>query len=305
MRTIRKLSTWLIHSPLLLVLLAGDARAADEQAAAPQSYVLGISPFLERSVKDGLYRRVIAFVVEDMPMGSALRIYDAYDLQTIAQIQIPNLQPFKSAKTRANQFAEPIRSLKQFLAADRTPPFGRNSVTGLIRLPQFLDFLRQTETHAEPGSSVILVGSPLYLDQKEPSFSMTDGYFPSDGHLRVGRDRSVYGVADRTNSPVQIQVHYAYFGDPWMNDLHQEKVVRFWQLFLQAQGAALVTCSGDLATVFKNARIPAAQQRPLLASIEPDPTQTKVEMLRLSRNVATEDWITRDTVVSSRQPPQK
>jgi hypothetical protein len=120
--------------------------------------------------------------------------------------------------------------------------------------------------------------------------------------LRVGRDRSVYGVADRTATLTGFQVHLAYFGDPWESDLHQEKITRFWRLFFSAQGGTLVTFSSDIATAFKNARLPEDQlPRPVVSEL--DPTQSKLEMLRVTRDVALHDWITRDNVLSSSLTP--
>jgi hypothetical protein len=77
-----------------------------------------ISPFLENPVKDQVYRKVIAFVVDEMSLGSTLRIYDAYYLQTITELQVPEVQAFMSSKTRAYQFATQIHKLKLFLATE-------------------------------------------------------------------------------------------------------------------------------------------------------------------------------------------
>src|SRR5260370_19658065 len=81
------------------------------------------------------------------------------------------------------------------------------------------------------------MGSPLYQDAKEPAFSMVDGYFPSDGHLQTSRERSVFGFSGDTNSMPSMVVHWVYFGDPWVNDLHKDKVTRFWTLYLERRAA--------------------------------------------------------------------
>jgi hypothetical protein len=265
-----------------------------------------VSPFLENPVKDQVYRKVIAFVVDEMSLGSTLRMYDAYNLQTITELQIPQVQAFKSSKTRANQFAAQIHKLKLFLATEHPKP-GRtgSQFEDVVRLPQFMDFLRGATIPTAERLTVIVLGSPLYMDPKEPSFSMADGYYPSDGHLRVGRDKSVYGVTDRTNTLRNVILHQAYFGDPWVSDLHREKVSRFWRLFLETQGGTLATLSGDLATAFKNARLLTGPDAPLQASTALDPDQTKVEMFRITRDVASRDWITRDDISPAGQPPSK
>jgi hypothetical protein len=148
----------------------------------------------------------------------------------------------------------------------------------------------------------IVLGSPLYLDEKEPGFSMIDGYFPSDGHLLASRDQSVYGRSDCGALLRNLTVHFGYFGDPWTSELHQQKVGRFWNLFLRAQSAQLASFTGDLPTVFNSACQPAAgggrTDRDAI-----DPTQTKIEMLRITRDVGLADWITRELPADHRPPP--
>src|SRR5205085_3852637 len=118
-----------------------------------------------------------------------------------------------------------------------------------IQVPQFLDFLNDNVRLTNASAEVLLIGSPLYLDAKEPAFSMVDGYFPSDGHLQAPREKSVFGFRDTVASP--LIVHWLYFGDPWISDLHREKVSRFWTLYLARRAARLAAFSGDLATVLQ------------------------------------------------------
>jgi hypothetical protein len=94
-------------------------------------------------VKDDVFRRLVGFVLEDMPLGSSLVIYDAYQLQTITQLEVPKMQAFRSGKTRANQFKEPINKLKNFLATDHQRPEApaKLDFTQAVRFPQFMDFV--------------------------------------------------------------------------------------------------------------------------------------------------------------------
>lgn len=288
------------------LFLGGAIRAAETPPAHPQTvhYVIGLSPFLDNSVKDQVYRRIIGFLVEDVPLNSSLWLYDAYHLQTITQVEIPNVRAFRSAKTRANQFKEQIVKLKEFLAtahdARTTNGFKLDQA---IRFPQFLDFIGEHAPGAGHAVVMIVLGNPLYLDPKEPGFSMVDGYFPSDGHLLASRERSVFGIKDRKKALEDIVVHFSYFGDPWVSDVHREKIARFWALHLRGQGVELATFSGDLATVFnavvkEPTRSRSHEQRP-----EIDPTQTKIEMLRITRNIGLADWITRDVLPNTQAAP--
>ena len=264
-------------------------------------FIIGISPFLDKSVKDEVYRGIIRLVVEDLPLNSALAIYDAYELKTITQLSLPDARAFNSPKTRANQFAPAIRDLKFFLAQEphrRTN--SHSSFAAAIRLPQFLDFLAGTTTTTS-NVSVLLIGSPLYQDAKEPAFSMVDGYFPSDGHLQASREKSVYGFSgDSTVAPPLI-LHWIYFGDPWVNDLHKEKITRFWTLYLERRGAQLAAFIGDLPIALQSFRQPGTTRATQHWTI--DTAQRKIEMWRVSRGVTMTDWLTRDTLPASGQTP--
>jgi hypothetical protein len=296
----------------LLVVVAGlcalifswsDSAAAGHGTSgdSPSRFIIGISPFLDKSVKDEVYRGIVRLVVEELPRNSALAIYDAFELKTIAQFSVPDAQAFNSPKTRANQFAPAIRELKLFLArVDQRPTNSHSSFEAAIRLPQFLDFLAGTTT-TDAKSSVLLIGSPLYQDAKEPAFSMVDGYFPSDGHLQASREKSVYGFSGDTTVAPPLSVHWIYFGDPWVSDLHKEKITRFWTLYLERRGVQLSAFTGDLPIALQSFRQPGTANATRHWTI--DTAQRKIEMLRVSRSVTMADWLTRDTLPAGTQAP--
>jgi hypothetical protein len=288
---------------LLSALLAGSLTAAEvpKESQQPLSFVIGISPYLGASVKDDVYRNLVRLLVEGLPLNSTLAVFDAYELKTVTRVIVPNLRVFESPKTRANQFAPAIRELKSFLAQDH-PRTAKSSLNfdGAIRLPQFCDFLADNLPAAPGPLAVLLLGSPLYQDAKEPDFSMVDGYFPSDGHLQAPRERSVFGLREATTPP--LVVHWVYFGDPWVSELHKEKVTRFWTLYLERRGGQLVTFSGDLPTALQGFRQGPAGVAATAKRWAIDTDQTKIEMLRITREVPVTDWLTRDAGPESAPP---
>jgi hypothetical protein len=281
-----------------------DAVEAPGASARTARYVIGLSPFLDHAVKDDVYRRIVGFLLEDAPLNSSLHLYDAYNLQTITQAKIPTDRAFRSAKTRANQFKDQIGKLKQFLAAKHEMP-GTNAfkLQPAIRFPQFMDFIGENSRGSSQPMVVIVLGSPLYLDHKERGFSMVDGYFPSDGHLLASREQSVFGIRERAGALKDIAVHFGYFGYPWVSELHQEKIARFWTLYLKGQGAALATICGDLVTVFNAVRAGSNASEGRETHNEINTAQTKIEMLRITRDVGVADWITRDVLPDVQHGP--
>jgi hypothetical protein len=281
--------------------------AADVPATAgPAPFVVGISPYLDASVKDSVYRSLVRLLVQDLPPNTKLEVYDAFNLKSITRAFIPNAKVFNSPKTRASQFASSIGDIREFLAQENTKPGGsKPGVDGAIRLPQFCDFLAQLRPQHDGDAKVplLLIGSPLYQDAREPDFSMTDGYFPSDGHLRASREESVFGLNPGNGAAPGLQVYWAYFGDPWMSDLHREKVTRFWSLYMERNGGSLASFSSDLATALaafsSESPGPSAAANGWVA----DPLAAKPEMLRVNRTVNLVDWLTGDAFPETSPPP--
>lgn len=301
-------SRFALQRQLLLLFLGMGLRAADSVPSPsdlpPARYVIGLSPDLDRGVKDDVFRKIAGFVLEGMPVGSSLGIFDAYELRTVTTLTIPNAKAFHSGRTRINQFREELSLLKRFLAAEPSetnrwerPP------AGSIRLPQFLDFI--ADAPATPGSPlvILMVGSPLYVDPREPSCSMAEGYFPSDGHLRASRDRTVFGVRDGNRTMSQAALLLGYFGDPWISEVHRERVQRFWSLYAAGRGCPLEVFSADLPTVFAALLRGGAGSEASSSRFRMDSSATKVEMIRITRDMGDAQWITRETLSGNPPPP--
>jgi hypothetical protein len=98
-------------------------------------------------------------------------------------------------------------------------------------------------------------------------------------------------------------VSWAYFGDPWMSELHREKVTRFWALYIERRGGRLASFSADLATALSTFSSEDLGRSAASNGWVPDPAQTKPEMLRVNRNVQLVDWLTGDAPVDASPPP--
>lgn len=286
---------------LALSCLAAGPRNPSGQ---PQQFVIGISPFLDKPVKDDVYRGIVRLLVEDLPLNSSVAIYDAFHLKSIARVSLPEMNAFHSAKTRANQFSPAIRELKSFLASDSPrPATNRLDFDSSIRLPQFCDFLAESLAPANSPVVVLLFGSPFYEDAKEPRFSMVDGFFPSDGHLQAPRERTLFGLEAGAQPQCPMLVHWVYFGEPWLNELHKEKVTRFWTFYLQKRAGRLATFSSDLPTALEAFRQGTAMQAEPVNRWSLDASQTNVEMLRVSREIRQTDWLLGGTSADTAQGP--
>jgi hypothetical protein len=94
-------------------------------------------------------------------------------------------------------------------------------------------------------------------------------------------------------------VHWVYFGDPWVSDLHRERVTRFWALYLEGRGVQLSAFTGDLPTVTQS----LLQEPKGLAKRWQLGPEEKIEMLRIGRSVEIADWLTRDELPEGAPAP--
>jgi len=299
---------------LCLACLPGVTRPmalGEPDATPPQAthWIVGVSPYLERDAKDAVFRSIGRLVLEGLPVGSSLAVYDAFHLKTVATISIPEAKAFRSSRTRANQFAGELNRLRQFLAASPEPaPAGAEMLTNAVRLPQFLDFVFENAANAAgvgQSTGLLVLGSPLYLDPKEPDCSMRDGYFPSDGHLLADRDRTVFGKGGHDTGIPNAILHLGYFGDPWISDVHRERVQRFWNLYAARRGLRLGTFSADLPTVFTAVTRGAGSGETGAPDFRSEGLDSKVEMVRITRDAGVSDWITRELLSGTRPPPPR
>src|SRR5205085_7026741 len=148
-----------MYHKFLVLLLPFSLSAAEiaKEVPAPMPFVIGISPFLDKSVKDDVYRSIVRLLVQDLPLNSTVAIYDAFNLKSITQVTLPNARVFDSAKTRANQFAGAIGDVKLFLAGDHLkPPSSHLKFDSAIQVPQFLDFLNDNVRLTNASAEVLL-----------------------------------------------------------------------------------------------------------------------------------------------------
>lgn len=288
---------------LLFALSCPAAELSKETAPARQQFIIGVSPFLENSAKDEVYRSVVRLLVQELPLESTVSIYDAFGLKTIASVAIPANHAFESAKTRANQFAPAIRDLKAFLAETHAQPVAKDlNFKNALRLPQFWDFISENFSEQTPVT-LLLFGSALYQDAQEPAFSMVGGFFPSDAHLRASREDSLYGKPARPATGAPVLVNWVYFGEPWLNELHREKITRFWSLYLEQRGARLASFTADSATALDAFRQGSAFKVASASAWTLEPGQKKLEMLRVTRDMPNTEWLLGESAGPDRQGP--
>lgn len=249
--------SWILPLAALASACTADPQGkADPPPAAAAEIVIGLSPFIPETEARAVLEGVFRVILEEVPSGGRVTVFDAYHLKQVTDFTIPPGRAFDQAKARVRYLERNLRAIRSFLGARPAFP-GDGGPDGRIQAPQFLDLVAGSRTGDALDSTVVLIGGPLYLDDRDGRFSMAGGRIPKDVDLCVERKDSVFGVADRGGQLRGARVHYAYLGDPWISDVHEAPVRRFWSLFVERQGGELVAFTGDLATVVDRALTPS------------------------------------------------
>lgn len=259
--------------------------------------------------KNKLSEQIAGVVFNSLKQGDSLLVVS--DSQnTIAEFKVPDEDGYDAINVKRRLFYKSMESLKTAIQS-----LPQSDTGGLLHTPQVLKFLstQKFDVPSDRNVSVLLVGSPLYQDDKEPSFNMKDGVFPSDGHIRTSERHSIYGTDEKRGFLNGLSVHWlaANPESDYANDLYKLRIKRFWALFIKNQGGVLATFTNDVSTAFDRFSKAISTQT---EGNDFDYTANKVEMLRVTRDALPvnetkeqariADFMS-DSVVLSNTPPNK
>src|SRR5882762_8008344 len=101
---------------MLLLLLTGQlvssAATMSEQTNAVRTIVVGLSPFYTSADNVRVRNALLRFTLETAPSGCAILVQDAYDLETVAAFQIPEIASrYDSPSARTRELQRPLTDL--------------------------------------------------------------------------------------------------------------------------------------------------------------------------------------------------
>jgi hypothetical protein len=226
--------------------------------------VIAISPALpDLAAKNDVYKSILTAALSDIAPGDSIQILDGWDVKSVATLTVPSHQAYaRDPKARAKTMKPMIETFSQWLTTEST---ARNSIPANgLRVPAIFEFCATHADLAMTKGRLVLIGSTIYDDASEPAFSMKDGYYPSDAHLAVSRQESVFGLKDATNRLEGVIVHWASVGAQYQDDGNKAAVQRWWTLYCQTQGCILASCDNAAATVFQ--RFKSGSRSPIVRS---------------------------------------
>ena len=223
----------LVSSLAALSLVAGPIFAAE--------YAIALSPYQSPESAKQKVTTALQFSTGLEP-GDRVHFFDGYEASLLGTFTIPKKSAYRSAKARLAVNGGTVKALMAFAASAQSPAGDREPAQiGSTRLPQLLRAIAAGSGRGEP-LEVIVQGSSLYDDPREPIYTMTGGRYPSDGHLLRHRGETVFGALGSSGLLNGSKVHLAY-GDrgQFQSEGHQYYVERFWALYVEALGGELVS----------------------------------------------------------------
>ena len=212
------------------------AGAGGGEAEAPVMRVLALSPVLPdwaKKIAVAELESEIDWIVNHAPEGGEVAVVDALECRPIA-----TLKAVKGvARIRKKALAKPLLAIKEFLGRTNS----RAKSDGRVHLPHLTQTLAQLRL--PEGTHVVVLGSPVFRnDGADKFFDMSDGRVPSDGMLYEDPKLSLFSVVDRAKALRGQYWHLGYPGDEaFVDDTHQQGVLRFNALYIGEMGGTLVT----------------------------------------------------------------
>jgi len=264
-----------IKAPVTVMLAVTIILAASQAMA--RDTVIALSPFDTVEDQRGNVESLAHHLLETVAPGETAHVINGYTLDHIASFEVPDGDAYENPRAKIGANAEFLGEMKRFFeAADPAPNrVGQLDIPGLLR--HVGDFFP-----AEHASDLIIIGSPVHDDPKQPSLSMLGGAVPNDGHIGATQAQSPYGAAGRKDKLAQNSVLFVMPNLDWrIHAQHATAVERFLALATHHQGAHLGAFTTDLSSAL---RLAGSNVQPL--PFEPLSGTDKLEMISFSPDIA-------------------
>ncbi|MEO1149672.1 MAG: hypothetical protein AAFW83_01665 [Pseudomonadota bacterium] len=199
-----------------------------------------ISPNGKPDAKRAEMQDIIRLMATAVDPGEKAAVFDGMTGKTICEFIVPDRKSYASDKAKINANRACIGRLLKFAKdADQ----GRRH--GALNLPQSLRTIVSTLDMASTDA-VVIAGSPIYDDPREPSVSMLNGDYPSAGYITVEPSNSPYSMAGLEGRLQGTPVYFTYDDYDWVrNNRYKDGVYRFVGMTMKALGGPLVTFNND------------------------------------------------------------
>lgn len=239
-------------------------------AVVAKDYAIVLSPNVDKAQAATQFKQSISFLTSLKP-GDVAMVINGDTVATLGHFTVPQDAGYGSPKALLRYNGAVIGQMARFAKAAEVSPA---RVKGSVNLPAAVRHIATNKRGYK--IDVVVLGSVLYDAPAQPQFSMKGGIIPGDGHLKHGLGDTPYGVS-APELLKGLRVHMGY-DDILPTSQHKHYIERFWSLYMQAQGAQLVSFTSDIPTLFERARFNSTTPQ---NSYKVEATD-KLEMIRLA-----------------------
>jgi len=207
--------------------------------------------------------------------GDRVIVLDGAERKKIADFLIPEENRFNSPKIRFKQVKKQFRPIAVHQTKRKADPSSGDTNDLLSFYRFFGDSIRAS--YPKEPVHMILFGSPIQHDPRQPGFSMRGAVFPNDGHFTVDGYTSPYGVADRQSHFNNSKLHFCVANEDLQSLEYEERVERAWSLYIAGLGGTLATFTRDTNTCVQRFLDKSDPQREFLLN----PEQKRPVMIKL------------------------
>lgn len=236
---------------LLTLMVAAMMLFGFQGSANAKTLMIGVSPMMSQNEIHSETLTTFRFLGKVLKAGDRAEIYDALNIRHLGTFIMPEDKNYHTPKALLNYNSAVIGVLR-----DRTPATQEQiaqSVKGAIKMPQFLRFLSQNHMPFD-DATVIILGSPIYVDHSIPEWDMRGGSWFSDGHFRQEPQSSVFATLRQKDWLKNVKVYIGFPDEDWaVNESYGRVVLRMYTLFIETQGGMLCAFTSDMKTLFDRA----------------------------------------------------
>lgn len=239
----------------LSLVLTLNSIYAVEGKTPPNNYVVFISPNLEDSKKQELFKEFSYWIIggtgkaTDANFGmkpkDTLQLFDGGSLRSLLSRTFVMPSECDTPKKRLKATEEVRAAINKFLSQKQT------EFTD-IDIPKIASSYKQMVDAKD--ARVLFIGSPLYHDDVE-AHDMRQGWL-SDGFFQQPLSVTAFSVEGRENSFRGNSIVFCTVSDDIYGtenkNAHMEGVKRFWSLFISQCGGKLVGYQSDLNVGLSN-----------------------------------------------------
>jgi hypothetical protein len=220
------------------------------QSTFAQTYdaqtVFMLSPYVENDAAAKAQRKTLIGMLTRLKPGSNALLLDGEQSAPLCTFTIPDDKRYAHPKALLKHNRACIAALTRFYT-----PIGNGTDHALRRMdiPSSLNFI--ADNLSLDNVDVIMVGSPFYNQNGELEMNMFLNGIPSDGFINAHPSSSVFGTQSKESALKGLRIHFAYTGSQYVyNAQYRHYLKRFWTLFVEAQGAKMVSFHDNAENVF-------------------------------------------------------